>query len=159
MNKCLWVVLVSLIVVSAAAAKSIFPLQCKVSGLQYKNSKVILFAQHTTKPRLYAIQNNSKNVVWLSHERGNRGVGAGWDSRLNSQHWSALLMTRPKFDLTCHIQKPKSRMKAVPCKQVLRICQFSWLYSKNPLSGGYWVGENLPLPDLMKRIRERRFEV
>ncbi len=135
-----------------------FPAQCRVSGLRYDHANLVLFAQHTAKPRLYAIQNNSKNAVWVVHE-SSRGMGAGWNSQLSPHHWTALLMTHPNFDFTCHLVKKTGGMKTVPCKQVLQVCQFSHFYSKNPISGGYWVGENLTLNALMTRIRARGFEV
>lgn len=159
MKKSISIFLAGLFFVSVVAAKSFFPPQCKISGLHFKKNNIDFFAQHTAKPRLYAIQNISKGVVWLTHDSGGRGMGAGWDSQITSQQWSALLMTKPHFNFSCHFQKKDGGMKIVPCQQVLRVCQFSWLYAKNPISGGYWVGEDLTLPNLMQRIRERGFEV
>lgn len=143
-------------VMTFAAEK--FPAQCKVSGLRYHHAKIILFSQHTAKPRLYAIQNTSKKAIWITHE-SSRGMSAGWDSQLSSQHWAALLMTHPNFEFGCRLSSKNGRMKKVPCKQVLHVCQFSHFYSKNPISAGYWVGENLTLKALMTRIRARGFEV
>ena len=135
-----------------------FPAQCKVSGLRYDHANITLFSQHTTKPRLYVIQNISNNAIWITHD-SSRGMDAGWDSPLSAQHWSAILMTHPNFEFTCHLSKKTGKMKKVPCKQVLHVCQFSQLYSKNPISAGYWVGENLTLRALMARIHARGFEV
>lgn len=135
-----------------------FPAQCKVSGLRYNQANVTLFSQHTAKPRLYAIQNISNNAIWITHE-SSRGMSAGWDSQLSAQRWSAILMTHQNFEFACRLSKKTGRMKKVPCNQVLRICQFSQLYSKNPISAGYWVGENLTLRALMTRIHAREFEV
>lgn len=149
---------VTLLFSAITFATETFPAQCKVSGLRYHNSNIILFSQHTAKPRLYAIQNTSKKAVWMSHESA-AGMGAGWDSQLSSQHWAALLMMHRTFEFSCRLSSKDGRMKKVPCKQVLRVCQFSHFYSKNPISAGYWVGENLTLKALMTRIRARGFEV
>ncbi|GEM_PF-6490292 len=157
MKKIVAVMLMSVISTAVFATQS-FPAQCKVSGLRYEHAKIILFSQHTAKPRLYAIQNISKKSIWIIHE-SSRGMSAGWDSQLSSQHWAALLMTHPNFEFNCRLSSKSGRTKKVPCKQVMRVCQFSQLYSKNPISAGYWVGENLTLKALMTRIRARGFEV
>jgi hypothetical protein len=159
MKKIITIFLTSLFFVPVFAQTPALPSQCKVSGLHYEKNQVVFFKQHTAKPRLYMIQNISKNTVWLTHDNGGRGMGAGWDSQITSQHWSALLMTKPNFKLSCHVQAKNGRIKKIVCQKAIRVCQFSWLYSKNPVSGGYWVGENLTLPNLMGRIHERGFEV
>lgn len=157
MKKSIAVVLMAAISTAVFAVHS-FPAQCKVSGLRYDHANIILFSQHTAKPRLYAIQNSSKKTIWITHE-SNRGMSAGWDSQLSSQRWAALLMMHPNFKFGCRLSNKTGRMKKVPCESVLHVCQFSQLYSKNPISAGYWVGENLSLKELMTRIHARGFEV
>ena len=151
-------VMVMSVVSTAVFAVQSDPAQCKVSGLRYDHANVALFSQHTAKPRLYAIKNTSESAILITHD-STRGMSAGWASQLSSQHWSGLLMTHPNFDLSCYALKKIGGMKKVSCKQVLHVCQFSQLYSKNPISAGYWVGENLTLNALMTRIRARGFEV
>ncbi|EKD77765.1 MAG: hypothetical protein ACD_42C00189G0002 [uncultured bacterium] len=136
-----------------------FPPQCRVSGLRYSKHAILFFSQHTAKPRLYVMTNISKNLIWLTHERKNPGVGAGWDSQLRSKRWSALLVTQRQLDLQCHVQLHSGTIKMIPCEKVLRACQFSQFYFQNPMSGGFWVVEDLPIKALEKRIQARGFHV
>ncbi|OGT41519.1 MAG: hypothetical protein A3F13_03715 [Gammaproteobacteria bacterium RIFCSPHIGHO2_12_FULL_40_19] len=136
-----------------------FPNFCRVSGLRFSKASVLLFSQHTSKPRMYVIQNISHSPIWLNHEKKNPSASAGWSSRLFPDHWSAILVTDRNFDLQCQFQKKSGAMRAMPCKQMIRVCQFSEFYSKNPLSGGYWVVENVPFRALLSRIDARGFSL
>ena len=151
---CLVTILISETAVQAALT---FPSQCKVSGLRYDQGQLVLFAQHTAKPRLYAIQNRSKYALWVVHT--GEGMSAGWDTQFSSNHWSSILITRPMLALSCHLSLKNDKLKTVPCQSVLRVCQFSQWYAKHPISGGYWVAENLPLPKMMSHMHARGFVV
>lgn len=144
----------------SAFAVTKFPTQCRVSGLRYEKDNVVLFAQHTAKPRLYVMENVARHPIWVIHERKNNpGAGAGWASQMMPTHWSSLLVTRPHFSLTCQFQEKSGKVKTIPCKAVLRACQYSQFFSKNPISSGYWVAENLPYAALALHIRKRGFEL
>lgn len=132
-----------------------FPGQCKVSGLRYRYGKVTFYAQHTAKPRLYAIQNIGNHPLWLSYQANGSGMSAGWDSKILPKHWSAILVTHPIFTFGCRFLLKSGKMNKTPCSKVLRICQFSHFYANDPISGGYWVGENLSLNALLVRIQGR----
>jgi len=135
-----------------------FPHRCRISGLHYSHESILLFSQHTAKPRLYVFNNISAHPIWLTHERkNNRGVGAGWDSPLFPKHWSAILVTRRRFNFQCHFQNKAGRLFKIPCHRVIRACQFSEFYAKNPIGGGYWVVENVLFHALEPKIRARGF--
>ena len=157
LRKITFLILVSLSFVTMALGK--YPALCRVSGLHYVKKSVSLFSQHTAKPRLYAIYNQSQHAIWLTHEKKHPSVSAGWDSQLAPERWSALLVTRRRFGLNCRIQDKTGKMTTLPCRRVIRICQYSDFYSKNPVLGGYWVAENLPYKKLIDQIRARGFTV
>src|SRR3990167_3496083 len=136
-----------------------FPHLCRVSGLRFSDKAILLFSQHTAKPRMYVIHNISRKAIWLNHEKKYPSASAGWASSLLPNHWSAILVTDRNFDLQCQFQKKSGAMRAMPCKQMIRVCQFSEFYSKNPLSGGYWVVENVPFRALLSRIDARGFSL
>lgn len=142
----------------ATFALAKFPTQCRVSGLKYSHADISLFSQHTSYPRLYVFENAGAHPIWLNHSDKNKGgMDAGWASQLFPHHWSALLVTQRRFDLTCQTQTKSHGMVTVPCKKVLRACQFSEFTSKNPVGGGYWVAESVPYRALESRIRARGF--
>ena len=151
------IVILLLISTSALTKTTSFPQQCKVSGLRYDKDQLVLFAQHTAKPRLYAIHNISRDALWIVHEGNGSGMQAGWDSTLSAHHWSAILMMHRVFNFQCKAILKNQSMKTVSCQSVLRVCQFSSWYAKHPMSGGYWVAENLPLPTLMHHLHARGF--
>ncbi|PIZ03935.1 MAG: hypothetical protein COY58_06720 [Gammaproteobacteria bacterium CG_4_10_14_0_8_um_filter_38_16] len=143
-----------------ATAAEKFPAQCRVSGLRYEQANVLLFSQHTSKPRLYVMENTAHYPIWVTHEKKhNPGASAGWASQIMPMHWSSLLVTRRHFSLTCQRQAKSGRISTVSCSAVLRVCQFSQFFSKNPISGGYWVAESLPYAALEAHIRKRGFEL
>lgn len=135
-------------------AANSFPPLCRISGLQFSRDDLMLFSQHTTKPRLYAIHNISHYPLWITHNVKNPSASAGWASQLSPNNWSALLVTRKKFNVICQVQT-KSGIKNIDCGKVIRVCQYSHVYSKHPLDAGYWAVENVPLKSLASKIRAR----
>lgn len=132
-----------------------FPSHCEHTGLKFSHGKIILFSQHTAKPRLYAIHNISHDPLWITHNVKNPSASAGWASQLSPMHWSALLVTRHRFNLICQIQEKSGGMKNVACGTVVRVCQYSYVYPKHPVDAGYWAVENVPFKALASKIRER----
>lgn len=154
----IWIGLIGLMIFPALIfSAELFPSQCRVSGLRFSHQSIFLFSQHTAKPRLYAIQNSASQPIWLTHEKKNANMSAGFASQLFPQHWSVILITRRDFDLQCSFAQKSGRIVHVPCKRVIRVCQFSEFYFKNPLSGGFWVVENVLLPKLEGGMRARGF--
>ena len=135
-----------------------FPTFCQISGIHFGKDGVLLYAQHTAKPRLYAIKNKSHKAIWLTHQKKNPSASAGWDSQLMPNHWSVILLTDRNFDLQCHFQSKTGRMKAVSCVNFLSVCQFNDFSSKHPIDGGYWVVENVLFSALTPRMHARGFE-
>ena len=152
-----WVLLCLMAIFPAILFAAKLPHLCRVSGLRFSDKSIVLFSQHTAKPRMYVIHNISHEAIWLNHEVKDRGVSAGWSSPLLPNHWSAILVTDRNFDLQCHFLKKSGGAITLPCKKVVTACQFSEFYSHNPISGGYWVAENVLLRALVPRISARGF--
>lgn len=137
-----------------------FPSQCRVSGLRFTGKSISLYSQHTAMPRLYVIHNISKHSLWITHEsKSGRGMSAGWASSLHANHWSAILIGRRQFSLICQYQRKSGGVMNTSCRRVIRICQFSHVYTKNPIGGDYWVAENVVYHALVPRIRHRGFVI
>ncbi|MCX7120575.1 MAG: hypothetical protein NTZ67_02180 [Gammaproteobacteria bacterium] len=134
-----------------------FPPACQISGIHFGRGAVLLYAQHTAKPRLYAIQNKGTVPVWLSHQKKKPGMSAGWDSQLKPNQWSVILLTERNFDLQCHFQTKAGAVIEIPCIAHLSVCQFNDFTAKRPIDGGYWVTEDAPLADLKSRMDARGF--
>ena len=147
--------LILFVFTTASFAAEKFPHGCRVSGLRFSKNSLLFFSQHTAKPRIYAIHNISNTMIFLTHDRKNWGAGAGWDSELQKNHWSAILITRRIFNLHCERREKSGRVHAVLCSHLIRACQLSDFYSKNPIAGGFWVTENVLFNQLESNIRKR----
>ena len=150
--------LVTLFSMTSFAAEK-FSDQCRNSGISFEQNDVSFFSQHTAKPRLYAITNHFFHPIWLTNSEKSAGVGAGWDSQLSPHQWSVLLVTQKNFSLKCHWQKKPGVISNIPCDKVITVCQFSDFTVNHPVSGGYWVTENILFSQLIPRIQKRGFAI
>lgn len=115
----------------------------------------------TDKPALVMIHNLSKIDLWVTHPISEPSASAGWSSRLQAGHWSALALDKKTFDLSCIESRPGHEQQ-VPCAGLLSVCQWSGIkMPKQGQAGGgtFWAGEDLPLQALMAHVGSRGFKV
>jgi hypothetical protein len=99
---------------------------------------------------LYGIRNISTQPVQLSAVNKTGTAQAGWDSRLNANHWSALTLTHKPLTFTCMQGK-----KTVPCNSVITVCQFRQAEFTEKAGGSYWVAENVTGSDIIAALAKR----
>jgi len=133
---------------SAVVFTNIFANNCIPVDLAYTKN-VVLLNTRVAKSAVYVLSNTSLKPLWLNHEKQNPGAGAGFASQLFPKKWSALLITQKAFSVSCQVSTPGG-MTAVPCRSVLKICQFQGLHLTK--SGDYWVAESVTHPVMMKKI-------
>jgi hypothetical protein len=110
---------------------------------------------------LVMINNVSEMDLWITHPISEPTAGAGWSSRLQSKHWSALALKGKAFELGCIESKPGHEQQ-VPCAGVLVVCQWSsgiTFDDQHKQTGPYWAGENMLLPDLLAHLTQRGFKM
>lgn len=110
----------------------------------------------TEKPMLVMMHNLSNSDLWITHPVVEPSVNAGWSTRLEADHWSALVLREKKFELSCIESKPGHEQQ-VPCSDVLAICQWESLQIPQHLVGTFWAGENKTLSTLSAYLGRRGF--
>lgn len=141
---------------TSAIAGEIFPDRCV--PVEVHEELVKLTAD---KPALVMIHNLSKFDLWITHPISEPNASAGWSSRLQAGHWSALALDKKSFDLSCIESRPGHEQQ-VPCAGLLSVCQWPnmKISAKGPAGDGtFWAGEDLPLPALIAHVGSRGFKV
>lgn len=136
---------------SITIAEPTLPSGCQPIAVQ--GDSVTIKAQ---KAKLIFIHNLSQLDLWITHPVSNPSASAGWASRLQQDHWSALAVDKPKFDITCIESRPGHEQQ-VPCEGVLAVCEWKGVKLPKKDSGTFWVGEDLPLAELKAAIGGRGY--
>lgn len=146
-----WLVSILFMTVSLQGfAEEIFPTNCKPFVIQGESTMLA-----TTKASLVMIHNLSQTDLWVTHPVSEPGASAGWSSRLQPEHWSALVLTDKSFELSCIESKPGHEQQ-VSCANTLAICMFTPItLSDNGVNAPYWAGEDMPLSELIAYVERR----
>lgn len=110
----------------------------------------------TKKAVLVMIHNLSQTDLWITHPVTEASANAGWTSRLQANQWSALVLDKESFELTCIESKPGHEQQ-IPCVGVIAVCQWPTVTIPEQQTGTYWAGENMDLPDLTTHLGSRGF--
>jgi hypothetical protein len=134
-------------------ADSAAPPSC--TPLVVKDESIILT---TKKPILVLIHNSSKGDLWITHPISEPSASAGWSSRLQADHWSALALNKESFELSCIESKPGHEQQ-VPCAGAISVCLWSSVQIPTEGSGTFWAGEDMSLNSLMEHLGGRGFKL
>lgn len=106
------------------------------------------------KNNLIMVHNLTETDLWVTHPVSNASASAGWSSRVQPNNWSALLVEKPPFVLSCIESRPGHEQQ-IPCEGSIAVCH--WRAAAIPASekGTFWVGEDLSLNALMTAIGTR----
>lgn len=115
--------------------------------------KVIQFPKN--KQSLFGIYNTSANTIQLRSINKSGSAQAGWDSQLQTNHWSVIALASKPVTFTCQQNK-----KPVSCANVVTICQFSRAeFLTQASSGSYWAAENVSGDNLISTVAKRGIDV
>ena len=109
---------------------------------------------NVSKATVFLIHNLSNTAVWLIHPIKDASASAGWNSLLQSDKWSALILNQDKFELTCIESKPGHEQQ-VACENLISICQCPDIKVPESENITYWAGENKNLSSLVSYIGGR----
>ena len=143
-----------LILVSfCSRAEEIFPVGC--SALVIHEEAMTLKAE---KPTVVMIHNLSTIDIWITHPVTDPSASAGWSSRLQGGHWSALALDSQSFELSCIESRPGHEQQ-IPCAGVLAACQWPSATVPKGEASTYWAGEDMSLSELTAHIGSRGFKL
>lgn len=110
-------------------------------------------------PIIYFFQNKSLQSLWIDHpDREHRGASAGWASYLRPGNWSAIVLNKKNFSVSCSMIQPG---KVVPlnCAKTLSVCTFQNITSAKPLEGNYWLAEDKKWESVLHILKKREIDI
>ncbi|MFN3234251.1 MAG: hypothetical protein ACE365_02400 [Gammaproteobacteria bacterium] len=131
-----------------------FPKNCTTDNIVYDKG-VLKIANKKQAQQVILIQNKSKQVFWLNHEMPQPSASAGWASRIQPGHWSALALDKNTFSLVCTAMKPGD-VYYFDCQKKITACQLaSTKVTQLKINGGtYWWREDMTKEQLHSAIKE-----
>lgn len=135
------------------AAKEMLPAGCNPVLVQ--DNSLTLTAKAN---ELFMLHNLSDIDLWLTHPISDPSASAGFSSRLQGDHWSALAIDVESFEISCIESKPGHEQQ-VSCANVLAVCKLSDVSIPKKLSGTFWAGENMSLSELTAYVGRRGFVI
>ncbi|STX50071.1 Enhanced entry protein EnhB [Legionella busanensis] len=145
--------LLSLIVNTLVYGQVAFPTGCNPVAVEGETVTL-----KTKQPTLYLIYNNSSNDLWITHPVSEPSASAGWSSRLEAQHWSALALDKNSFELSCIESRPGHEQQ-IPCTGILAVCHWPKVKLPGNATGTFWAGENMTLESLSAYLGGRGFQL
>lgn len=148
-------ILVNISWVLSIGANSL-PIKCESKYINHQDGKLVLHTVMNYEPQLVLIHNKTKRELVVNHSRARPSASAGWSSQLHPDSWSALMVTQPKFSLTCAEMRDEKYV-LLDCSKVLESCYYTKFQDQeSAATGTYWIAENFPLIELMGKIRKRK---
>lgn len=121
--------------------------------------KISLHTCKNNPVHLYLIHNHSSQALWLVHADHEASANAGWTSRLQPNHWTAILMYHPYFKFLCHLVKPSQQGESlVSCeKYVTVVPAHEYTIPRTAKNNSFWVVENVVKDELSRKMQMRGF--
>lgn len=110
-----------------------------------------------TKPGILVLQNLTKEDLWITHPVEEAGASAGWNSKLQSGHFSALVLDQKHFALQC-IESTPGHEQLISCQGALAVCLWKTVKIPRNETGTFWAAEDSKnLARLQAALLERNF--
>ena len=123
--------------------------------LLVSGQSVVLSAK---RPVLVLIHNLSEGDLWITHPVADPGASAGFNSQLMAEKWSALVVDKQSFELSCIESKPGHEQQ-IPCEGQLAVCKWPSVKITSKQIGTYWAAENMNWSDLTTYLGGRGFSL
>lgn len=149
--KCVFIILFFVSNATFANAK----ITCSPIKVESQNKNIILPGieqRHTTK--IYFMKNISDKSLWVDHPVEKRSVSAGWSSYFQPGQWSALLINRKNFAISCALIQP-GKVSYQDCGKVISVCVPQKVAFEAKRKGSYWLVENKSWDDLLKLLEKK----
>lgn len=134
-----------LFISSSFAADSIAFSPAKTSS---QGNKVVILNEGT---KIYLIHNVSAKSIWIDHPTKKQSASAGWASFITPGNWSALLIDKKNFIISCSQIKP-GEVVDLNCNNTIAVFLYPISTQKK---GTYWLVENKSYNDLLKLLSHK----
>jgi len=101
--------------------------------------------------QVYYLRNISNKSLWLDHPQRKAGANAGWSSYLRTGNWSALIVNRKEFSVSCAVIQP-GNVDYLNCSQAITVCTPNEILARR--KGTYWVVEDKSWSDVSKVVNK-----
>lgn len=153
-----------LFLLGALSATTVFaeklPPNCEDFNIKFEDQKVWLHTNLGNNSEVYLLQNKQKFPIILNHEKRQPNASAGWGSKLDVGHWSAMMVSQNDFSLVCANAKDQEHgWKTLACDQVLTACRITEFTDHGDNRGAtFWLAENGTYPQIMAELQKRKIE-
>lgn len=127
------------------------PLKVKAAN---KNIFLTSSATQPASAQLYFLKNVSKKSLWLDHPTKRAAASAGWSSYLRPGQWSAIVMDKKDFALSCAVIAP-GQVEYLDCATAIAVCIPQHLVVTSMRKGTYWFVEDKSWEELLKGVAKR----
>ncbi len=106
-------------------------------------------------PQIYFLKNTSEKSVWIDHPvKRSAGASAGWAAYVSPGSWSALVIYKKGFALTCATIQP-GKVDYLDCSHIISICTPPQVKDTARFKSSHWLSENKTWDELLKALEKR----
>lgn len=128
---------------------------CTPVEVKSENKNIILPGPDQARTtKIYFIQNVSKQSLWLDHPNEGRSASAGWSSYSRPNRWSAILLNRKNFAISCAVINP-GKVDYQNCAKVINVCMPKDFTYESKRKGSFWLVEDKSKDDLLKALEKK----
>lgn len=129
---------------------------CTPAENKIQNKNIFLSGvEEARATQIYFIRNLSSQSLWLDHPvEKHRSAHAGWSSYLRPGKWSAILVNRKNFELSCAVIQP-GNLSYQDCTKAISVCVPNQATFDSKRKGSYWLAEDLEWDELLKALEKR----
>ncbi|MFY7697766.1 MAG: hypothetical protein ACOVQX_02970 [Legionella sp.] len=149
----IWFIVLVLSTYHAWANNDRYPPGCNAMVVNAARIKIL------SKNSIIMIHNKSKHELWLIHPSSKKSVGAGWSTRLQSGHWSALaIYNNQVFEIGC-VESQPGHEQEIPCTDELLVCQYPMHQMTAKNGANHWIAEDMRLSALLAFVTTQGFKL
>ncbi len=149
---------VSYAAISLPSLDSLSNTICQTMKIQSQDKNIFLNTSGAEGSLIYFVKNASEKSIWLDHPVKNASASAGWSSYLRPGNWSAILVDKKSFELSCALIQP-GKVDSLNCSQSLSICNPSHVIFMSNRKGSYWLTEDKSWKEFIKALVKRGVKI
>jgi len=130
------------------------PFSCTPIKMVVQNKILLLSNDNLATAKIYFVKNTSARSLWIDHPVAHPSASAGWASYLRSGNWSAIVLDRKSFSISCVAIQP-GKADALDCAEMLSVCVPQNMAVKSLRKGTYWLVEDQPWAAFWAALQKR----
>lgn len=146
--------LISFLLLFSLNAVNAANVTCIPIKMNIQNKNMILTGpDKSSVSKIYFFKNTGKEGIWIDHP-SSHNMNAGWSSYLRAGNWSAFLLNRKDFAMSCALIEP-GKVEYLDCSKRVTVCAPKEVaFKKNP-KGTYWLVEDKSWEEMVKVVEKK----